>query len=175
MTKQPKILTYLCLMVLGVCLLMMSCARPTTRISKDSSLGKSSKQTKDDFNTRNIEQSIRKEYQQWKGTRHVLGGNNRNGVDCSGFVRAVYQNVFKIELPRSTKKQAKVGTYIERRELKAGDLVFFKPPSAPRHVGIYLSRNQFVHASKSNGVTISKIDRLYWGKYYWTGRRILRH
>jgi cell wall-associated NlpC family hydrolase len=59
-------------------------------------------------------------------------------------------------------------------ELRAGDLVFFKPPSAPRHVGIYLSGKQFVHASKSNGVTISEIDRVYWGKYYWTGRRILR-
>jgi hypothetical protein len=30
-----------------------------------------------------------------------------------------------------------------------------------------------VHASKSKGVTISKIDAYYWGKYFWTARRII--
>jgi cell wall-associated NlpC family hydrolase len=59
--------------------------------------------------------------------------------------------------------------------LEAGDLVFFRPPGNPRHVGIYLSNNEFMHASKTQGVTISRIDPLYWGKYYWTARRLYRN
>jgi cell wall-associated NlpC family hydrolase len=102
-----------------------------------------------------------------------LGGTGRGGIDCSGFVRAVYKNVFNIELPRTTKGQVKQGRPISRGELQAGDLVFFKPPTYPRHVGIFLNGNQFVHASKNKGVIISKIDGYYWGKYYWTARRIL--
>jgi cell wall-associated NlpC family hydrolase len=58
-------------------------------------------------------------------------------------------------------------------ELQAGDLVFFQPSSYPRHVGIYLGGSEFVHASKSKGVTLSRIDETCWGKYYWTARRII--
>ena len=101
-----------------------------------------------------------------------MGGTDKNGVDCSGFVWAVYKNVFKLDLPRTTKAQQRQGLPINRYALKSGDLVFFRPPDYPRHVGIYLSKNEFVHASKSKGVTISQIDPRYWGKYYWTARRI---
>jgi cell wall-associated NlpC family hydrolase len=120
-----------------------------------------------------IENRIRDEYIRWKGTQHSLGGTDHGGIDCSAFVRAVYSNVFNIQLPRTTEEQVKEGTSISRDELQAGDLVFFKPPDFPRHVGIFLSGKEFVHASKSKGVIISQIDSSYWGKYYLTGRRIL--
>ena len=120
-----------------------------------------------------VEQRIIEEYRRWKGTRHRLGGTSRKGVDCSGFVKAVYKDVFNINLPRTTKAQVLQGKSISFNELQPGDLVFFKPPNYPRHVGILLSRSKFVHASKTKGVTISKIDSHYWGKYYWTARRII--
>jgi cell wall-associated NlpC family hydrolase len=88
-------------------------------------------------------------------------------------VKAVYKDVFNVDLPRTTKAQVKQGRPIPLKRLQAGDLVFFKPPSYPRHVGIYLGGSEFVHASKNKGVTLSKIDPTYWGKYYWTARRIL--
>ena len=91
----------------------------------------------------------------------------------SVFVKAVYKDVFNIELPRSTRLQVRAGQAVFYEDLRAGDLVFFRPPSYPRHVGIYLGGSEFVHASKNKGVTVSKIDRHYWGKYYWTARRIL--
>jgi hypothetical protein len=81
--------------------------------------------------------------------------------------------VLNVDLPRTTKAQVKQGRPIPLKRLQAGDLVFFKPPSYPRHVGIYLGGSEFVHASKNKGVTLSKIDPTYWGKYYWTARRIL--
>ena len=120
-----------------------------------------------------IENRLRQEYRRWQGTRHRLGGSGRRGIDCSGFVKAVYRDVFNIELPRSTRLQVRQGRAVSYQNLRAGDLVFFKPPSYPRHVGIYLGGSEFVHASKNKGVTVSQIDPYYWGKYYWTARRIL--
>jgi cell wall-associated NlpC family hydrolase len=120
-----------------------------------------------------VEQRILEEYRRWKGTRHRLGGASRQGIDCSGFVKAVYKDAFNINLPRTTKAQVRQGKSVPFNELQSGDLIFFKPPNYPRHVGIFLSRSQFVHASKTKGVTISKMDKHYWGKYYWTARRII--
>jgi cell wall-associated NlpC family hydrolase len=117
--------------------------------------------------------SVREEYRHWNGTRHRLGGTGSRGIDCSGFVKAVYKDVFNIDLPRTTRAQVRQGQPVPFGKLRVGDLVFFKPPSYPRHVGIYLGGSEFVHASKNKGVTLSKIDRYYWGKYYWTARRIL--
>lgn len=121
----------------------------------------------------NVEQRILEEYHRWKGTRHQLGGTGSKGIDCSGFVKAVYKDVFNINLPRTTKAQVRQGKPVSFGDLQPGDLVFFTPPNYPRHVGIFLSRSQFVHASKSKGVIISTIDGDYWGRYYWTARRIL--
>jgi len=120
-----------------------------------------------------IQKQLEVEYQRWQGTRHRMGGSSPSGVDCSGFVKAVYKNIFKMDLPRTTKAQATLGRSVKKRDLQAGDLVFFKPPSYPRHVGIYLSNSEFVHASKTKGVTISRMDPYYWDKYYWTARRLL--
>lgn len=120
-----------------------------------------------------IQKQLEAEYQRWQGTRHRMGGSSTSGVDCSGFVQAVYKNIFRIDLPRTTKAQATLGRPVKKTDLHAGDLVFFKPPSYPRHVGIYLSNSEFVHASKTKGVTISRMDPYYWDKYFWTARRLL--
>ena len=165
-----KFLTCLGLSVMAVVLLTTSCA--TTKQQPPPTILKS-ESAKKHFDDREIEQRLREEYGRWKGTRHRLGGNDRDGIDCSGFVKAVYANLFNIHLPRTTQTQVKQGRPIPSKELQAGDLVFFKPPTYPRHVGIFLSQSEFVHASKNKGVTISKIDAYYWGKYYWTARRIL--
>ena len=122
---------------------------------------------------REIEALIRAEYRRWEGTTHRLGGDDHSGIDCSGFVKAVYQDLFRIDLPRTTTEQVRLGIPIIYQDMRAGDLVFFRPPDYPRHVGIYLREGQFVHASKSQGVTISPIDQTYWKRHFWTARRIL--
>jgi cell wall-associated NlpC family hydrolase len=120
-----------------------------------------------------IENMILAEYRHWQGIRHRMGGNDYDGIDCSGFVKAVYHGVFKIDLPRTTREQVKQGIAVRYEDLRAGDLVFFRPSDYPRHVGIYLGDSQFVHASKSQGVVISNLDRYYWKPHFWTARRIL--
>ena len=123
--------------------------------------------------TTNVERRILAEFQRWKGARHQLGGTGSDGIDCSGFVKAVYKDAFNINLPRTTTAQVRWGKPVSLDDLRPGDLVFFTLPNYPRHIGIFLNRSQFVHASKTKGVAISKIDDYYWRKYYWTARRIL--
>jgi len=122
--------------------------------------------------TGNIEQRLRAEASRWQGTPHKMGGNDFRGVDCSGLVRKIYQDVFGIQVPRTAGRQAGLGVGVGKNELEPGDLVFFKPPGKKNHVGIYLGKGEFVHTSARRGVMISKMSLNYWKRYYWTARRI---
>jgi len=161
------------LIILAICLFASACATHSVQNPTNSPEIEPAGNLKGYADSHEIERRIRDQYLQWKGTKHRLGGIDQSGIDCSGFVREVYKTLFNIDLPRTTKEQVKEGSPINRKNLQAGDLVFFKPPTYPRHVGIFLSENEFVHASKSKGVIISRIDPYYWGKYYWTARRVL--
>lgn len=120
-----------------------------------------------------VELRVRATYEKWRGSRHRLGGGTKHGIDCSAFVQSIYREAFGISLPRTTNAMAKAGKPVTRSELRAGDLVFFKPDSYPRHVGIYLGKGEFVHVSARKGVMISRTDSKYWSRHYWTARRIL--
>lgn len=114
--------------------------------------------------------------QQFEKYDHVgyrYGGRNEKGFDCSGFVTTVFQNLFNLTLPRSSKDMVKVGEDVPREELKIGDLVIFKPPGYS-HVGIYLGDGIFMHSSTKEGITKSHIDSTYWKKYYKTSRRVIK-
>jgi cell wall-associated NlpC family hydrolase len=179
MKLAPKIfcickpLSFHGLSVLAVFFLISACATPSKQSGMTITGPAHPQVSKSDSAGAELEKRLREEYRLWKGTRHRLGGTGSRGIDCSGFVKAVYKDVFNIDLPRTTRAQVKQGQPVSFGKLRAGDLVFFKPPSYPRHVGIYLGGSEFVHASKNKGVTLSKIDKYYWGKYYWTARRIL--
>ncbi len=77
-----------------------------------------------------------------------------------------------MSLPRTTGEQINHGFHIAQNELKPGDLVFFKTSKATRHVGVYVGNNEFIHASKIKGVTISSLANNYWQAHYETARRI---
>lgn len=107
-------------------------------------------------------------------TPYKYGGSTQNGIDCSAFTLQVFQSSLSIDLPRSAREQYVVGEKISKEELQFGDLVFFntRRASNPGHVGIYLGENQFVHASRSLGVTVSSIDDTYYKKRYVGARRV---
>ncbi|HMB89371.1 MAG TPA: NlpC/P60 family protein, partial [Rhodothermales bacterium] len=109
----------------------------------------------------------------WRGTPYRYGGTTRDGIDCSAFVQVVYGDVFGIDLPRATAQQVHEGEMINHRDLRPGDLVFFKTRPRTRHVGIYLGEGEFAHASTSQGVMISHLSESYWRTRFWTSRRIL--
>ncbi|MEI8354938.1 MAG: NlpC/P60 family protein [Deltaproteobacteria bacterium] len=71
-----------------------------------------------------------------------------DGMDCSGFTRAVY-NLCGVNIPRTSLEQFRVGQAVNKDELLDGDLVFFGNSERQiTHVGIYVGENRFVHAPK---------------------------
>ncbi|NBC17761.1 MAG: hypothetical protein GVY18_10650 [Bacteroidetes bacterium] len=124
-------------------------------------------------NTSEVEQQVRSAAAAWDGTPHRWGGTSRRGVDCSGLVQAIFAERFDVELPRTTREQARQGQKVRASRRAPGDLVFFKTAPKTRHVGIYLGDGEFVHASSSSGVTVSRLNGAYWQRTYWMSRRIL--
>ncbi|KAA0874702.1 NlpC/P60 family protein [Nitrincola tapanii] len=119
-----------------------------------------------------IRLALEQQYVSWAGTPYRLGGTDRSGIDCSGFVREVFSNVYALDLPRSTDEQVHLGAEVSRQALQPSDLVFFRTGATQRHVGIYLGEGKFLHASTSRGVIISRLDNPYWKRNYWTARRL---
>lgn len=98
---------------------------------------------------------------------------SRRGIDCSGLVVILYDDLFDMHLPRTTRSLMRMGRRVEIQHLAAGDLVFFKPGAKVHHVGIYLGHGEFVHTSTSQGVRISRMDHDYWRRCYLGSRRLL--
>ncbi|MDY4281722.1 MAG: NlpC/P60 family protein [[Pasteurella] mairii] len=117
-----------------------------------------------------FEKQLAQVYQEWVGTRYRLGGESKNGIDCSAFTQIALADAFGISLPRSTFEQRHVGKQIQKANLKPGDLVFFR---ANRHVGIYIGNNEFMHAGTRSGVTISSLTDSYWSRTYTQSRRVI--
>jgi cell wall-associated NlpC family hydrolase len=124
------------LFVLAVIILISACATPPKQSDVTTTGSAHHQVAKRDFAGAEIENRLREEYRHWNGTRHRLGGIGSRGIDCSGFVKAVYKDVFNIDLPRTTRAQVRQGQPVPFGRLRAGDLVFFKPPSYPRRVRI---------------------------------------
>jgi hypothetical protein len=112
--------------------------------------------------------------QDWYGTPYKWGGNSKQGVDCSGFVKNLYKEAFAVSLPRVTETQLQAGAKVARDQIRPGDLVFFRPENDYNHVGVYIGEGTFVHASSSKGVTEAPMEKNYWEQYYWTSRRPLK-
>ncbi len=108
---------------------------------------------------------------EWYGTRYRYGGTTKSGVDCSAFVQAVYLSAFAVSLPRTARDQYRNSRIISATEMKTGDLVFFNTTGGISHVGIYLQNNKFIHASTSQGVTVSDMfDPYYLRRFIGIGR-----
>jgi peptidoglycan endopeptidase LytE len=107
------------------------------------------------------------------GAPYRLGGSSVRGLDCSAFVKKIYQ-FFDISLPRTAREQSRVGKNVAREELKEGDLVFFNTRRAFGHVGIYIGNNEFVHAAsgRQRMVKIDTLEKPYYDKRFVKAVRI---
>lgn len=111
-------------------------------------------------------------YDSWQGVPYRYGGMSRSAIDCSGLALLAYRELYGLQLPRTVAEQARRGTKVSGNSFQPGDLVFFKTGVFQRHVGIFLEKSQFIHASTSRGVMISRLDEPYWDKNFWKATRI---
>lgn len=102
------------------------------------------------------------------GSPYRYGGHSPEGFDCSGFVQYVYSRV-GISLPRSAAEQFKAVHRVSVKDLRPGDILFFKVSRRKiSHVGIYVDSSTFVHAP-SNGKRVSYADLQ---QEYWRSRLV---
>ncbi|MBI5552023.1 MAG: C40 family peptidase [Desulfobacterales bacterium] len=122
-----------------------------------------------------LPERLESEIKQYFGLRYRMGGTGQNGIDCSGLVQKVYADVFDIDLPRSSFEQSRLDKMenVSGDQIETGDLLFFGPRRKHvNHVGIYLSGGYFLHAARSEGVTISRLDDGYWKSRWMLTKRV---
>jgi hypothetical protein len=111
--------------------------------------------------------------EEFLGTPYLLGGESKDGIDCSALVKQVYE-IYEIDLPRTSVLQSKLGIEIPKHALLPGDLVFFGETEndSATHVGIYMGNNKFANATSSQGVKYSDLHEHYFFSKYLFAKRL---
>lgn len=112
----------------------------------------------------------------FSGAPYRFGGDSVRGLDCSAFVRKMYE-IFEVQLPRCAREQFYAGPRVEKQDLSTGDLVFFKTKrfaKYPTHVGIYIGDGKFIHASSllRRGVKVDRLSDSYFTRTYTGAVRV---
>ncbi|MBD0382721.1 C40 family peptidase [Paenibacillus sedimenti] len=119
---------------------------------------------------------------QYLGVKYRFGTgpySQTGRFDCSTFTQYLFGKQ-GVKLPRVSRQQAALGTYVSRKNLRKGDLMFFYVPGRFRtnrtvgHVGIYMGNMKMIHSSPKpkNGVQITDINKPYWKKTYLRAKRV---
>ena len=114
------------------------------------------------------------------GTPYQWGGTNGSGFDCSGLIQYAYRQ-HGIQLPRTSREQALVGTEVEKRidALAPGDILTFSNSGTHvTHVALYVGEGKIIH-SANGGVQLSVLSPTdSYGKWWWKrwvgARRVVR-
>ena len=110
---------------------------------------------------------------EWIGVPYKYGGADKSGIDCSSFVTFLYQKIYNIQLPRTSRDQSNLIDPRLEEDLKEGDLVFFRTNGKGiSHVGVFVGNRRFIHASTIKGVTIDSLDYPYYLKRFVFGGKI---
>ena len=85
------------------------------------------------------------------GAPYVWGAQGPGAFDCSGLVKDSYAHA-GISLPRETYDMIRVGTTVDRSQIRAGDLVFSNfSGRGPEHVQLAVSPMQVIEAPTPGG------------------------
>lgn len=92
------------------------------------------------------------------GTPYVWGGDDRDGVDCSGLVQQVF-GAFGVDVPRLSADQARSGAQVNGlKNLRAGDLVAWDNSdrnNGADHIAIYAGDGYIIEAPRP-GLAVRK-------------------
>lgn len=108
------------------------------------------------------------------GIQYKWGGYSLDGLDCSGFVKAVFASN-GIALPRTSREQAKVGVLVSWDQIQPGDRLYFACKGGDiDHAGIYIGNGYFIHSSaRRGGVAVDTLRSLFWASTLVAARRSL--
>ena len=112
------------------------------------------------------------------GTPYKHAGVTRKGMDCSGFVSTTFKAI-DVPLSRSSQEMATQGKRIKLKNVRVGDLLFFKTLRHNRisHVGMVVDVQdgeiKFIHASSKRGVVISSLSENYYKKAFRMAKRVM--
>ena len=121
-------------------------------------------------------EKFKTEIQQFWEAPYVWGGASPQGTDCSGMIMTIYRKAADIKVPRNTRLMWERGNAVAVEKLQMGDLVFFNDNgrgTRPTHVGIFIDKGVFIHASASRGVTTDRLADGYYSTRYLGARRFL--
>lgn len=113
----------------------------------------------------------------YKGVPYLYGGKTTKGMDCSGLVYKTFSDLGK-NIARPSYEQAKEFQKIKERDIRPGDLIYFKIGKTYRinHTGIVtkvVSKDVilFIHSSSSAGVREDNIYSTYWKPKFYMATR----
>ena len=132
---------------------------------------------RNNFEPKNFRELIIARAKAYYGTPYARGASlaSNSATDCSGFVQYVFAG-FKMDLPRTSVKQAQVGKVVTYRmdfsKMLPGDLLFFRRGSQfIGHAGIYLGEGKMIHSSNHrHGVTISNLRQALLSRHLCGGQ-----
>lgn len=115
---------------------------------------------------------------QYIGCDYQSGAIGPSKFDCSGLVYTVFHDAAEIQMPRTVKAIYSVSKIVEKSQAEPGDLIFFKTAGSDvmNHVGIYIGKNQFIHAASdgsNTGVIVSSLRERYYANAYAATGKIL--
>ncbi len=118
-------------------------------------------------------QSLFKEAYRYLGVPYHWGGNTAAGIDCSAFVKNVFE-ACGYTLPRHSSDQTAYGLAVPKDQLQPGDRLYFGSAASRNitHTGLYLGNGYFIHASSnSHGVAVSQLAESLYQRMYICARR----
>lgn len=115
------------------------------------------------------------------GKPYRYASRGPNSFDCSGFTSFVFKQFGYALSPSSAGQDQQVPSIRRKQDLAKGDLVFFEGRSRNGrvgHVGIVTQVKangdfDFIHASTSRGVIVSKSTEQYYASRYLRGGRVI--
>jgi cell wall-associated NlpC family hydrolase len=110
---------------------------------------------------------------QFTGTPYLWGGASSTAFDCSGFVYRVF-HANGITIPRDSRPMSQSGTWVEKSDLRPGDVVFTARGGASgqvSHCALYTGEGQVITTYGTDPIRIVTLDDARYRDDYWGARR----